>query len=279
MKDYLAKVNETSQFLKSRLEENPEVGLITGTGLGDIADLIDVTLSLDYSEIPHFPSSTVVSHQGNLIFGQMAHQRLMALQGRFHLYEGYSSKEVTFPIRIMQTLGVKYLILLNAAGGLNSQYTPGDIMIITDHVNLTGSNPLLGPNFSQWGERFPEMIEAYDKTLIARAEKAASDEKIQVRKGIYAGLKGPSLETPAEIRFLRIIGCDAVGFSTVQEVIAAVHAEMKVLGVSVITNVHNPDNPVSVRVEEILDTAKSSIPKVNTILRRIVPQLESRSDG
>ena len=154
MKDYLVKVNETSRFLKSRLEENPEIGLITGTGLGDIADLIDVTLSLDYSEIPHFPSPTVVSHQGNLVFGQIAHQRLMALQGRFHLYEGYSSKEVTFPIRIMQTLGVKYLILLNAAGGLNPQYTSGDIMIITDHVNITGSNPLIGPNFDQWGERF-----------------------------------------------------------------------------------------------------------------------------
>jgi purine-nucleoside phosphorylase len=174
----------------------------------------------------------------------------------------------------MQTLGVKYLILLNAAGGLNPQYTPGDIMIITDHVNLTGSNPLIGPNLNQWGERFPEMIDAYDKTLIAKTEKAASHEKIQAHKGIYAGLNGPSLETPAEIRFLRIIGCDAVGFSTVQEVIAAVHAKMKVLGVSVITNVHNPENPVSVRVEEILDTAKSSIPKVNAILKRVVPQME-----
>jgi purine-nucleoside phosphorylase len=274
MKDYLAKVNETSQFLKSRLEENPEIGLITGTGLGDIADLVDVRLSIDYTEIPHFPSSTVVSHQGNLVFGRMSHQRLMALQGRFHLYEGYSSKEVTFPIRVMQTLGVKHLILLNAAGGLNPRYTPGDIMIITDHVNLTGSNPLMGPNVNQWGERFPEMIDAYDKTLIAETESAASHEKIQVRKGIYAGLKGPSLETPAEIRFLRIIGCDAVGFSTVQEVIAAVHGEMKVLGVSVITNVHDPENPVSVSVEEILDTAKSSIPKINAILRGVIPQLE-----
>ena len=274
MKDYLAKVDETSRFLKTRLEENPEVGLITGTGLGDIADLIDVTLSLDYSEIPHFPSSTVVSHQGNLIFGQMAHQRLMALQGRFHLYEGYSSKEVTFPIRVMQVLGIEFLIVTNAAGGLNQDFNPGDIMIITDHINLTGANPLIGPNNDNWGKRFPDMSRAYEHNLSDLARKAAEENGVAHQTGIYAGLQGPSLETPAEVRFLKTIGADAVGFSTVQEVIAGVHASMKVLGLSIITNVHYPDDPSPSTVEEIISVAQKAAPGLEKLIRNVLEHLD-----
>jgi purine-nucleoside phosphorylase len=174
----------------------------------------------------------------------------------------------------MQTLGVKNLILLNAAGGLNSRFTPGDIMIITDHVNLTGSSPLIGPNIDCWGTRFPEMSEAYNRKFVVKAERAASDAGIRVQKGVYAGLIGPSLETPAEVGFLQIIGCDAVGFSTVHEVICAVHAEMKVLGLSIITNVHDPQHPVSVHMEEILETAHSALPKISAIIEKVVESID-----
>lgn len=273
MKDYVTSVIETSQYLISRLEKLPEVGLITGTGLGDVADSINVDFSIDYKNIPHFPTAGVVSHHGRLVFGEMKHRYLMAMQGRVHLYEGYSSREVTFPVRVMQTLGVKRLILLNASGGLNPDFNPGDIMIISDHVNLTGSNPLVGPNIDHWGPRFPDMTEAYCKTLSKCAEKAASDAEIRVKRGVYAGLKGPSLETPAEVRFLRNIGCDAVGFSTTQEVISANHANMKVLGLSIITNVHDPDHPTPANVDGILKVAKASAPNVITLVERLLKNM------
>ena len=274
MKDYVTRVIETSQYLKSRVETLPEIGLITGTGLGDVADSINVNFSIDYRNIPHFPTASVVSHHGKLIFGEMKHRYLMVMQGRVHLYEGYSPQEVTFPVRVMQTLGIKQLILLNASGGLNPDFIPGDIMIITDHVNLTGSNPLMGPNIDRWGSRFPEMTAAYCRTLANKAEKAASDAEIPVQRGVYAGLNGPSLETPAEVRFLKVIGCDAVGFSTIQEVISAKHANMKVLGLSIITNVHDPDYPTSASVENILEVAKSSTPNVNTLVERVLKDMD-----
>ena len=274
MKDYVTKVIETSQYLKSRVEKLPEIGLITGTGLGDVADSINVNFSIDYRNIPHFPTASVVSHHGKLVFGEMTHRYLMAMQGRVHLYEGYSPQEVTFPVRIMQTLGIKKLILLNAAGGLNPDFIPGDIMIITDHVNLTGSNPLMGSNIDRWGPRVPEMTAAYCRILAKNAEKAASDAGIPVQRGVYAGLNGPSLETPAEVRFLKIIGCDAVGFSTTQEVISAKHANMNVLGLSIITNVHDPDHPTSASVEDILEVAKSSAPKVNTLVKGVLKDMD-----
>jgi purine-nucleoside phosphorylase len=270
MKNNKNHVNEAAEFIKNRTEKDPEIGLLTGTGLGESAQSLATVASFEYKKIPHFPVSTVESHIGKLLVGEMHGKQVIAMQGRFHLYEGYSPLEVTFPIRVMQRLGVKILILSNAAGGLNPEFKPGDIMIIKDHINLTGSNPLTGQNEENWGIRFPDMSDAYDKGLAALAEKAGSDADIDIKKGVYAGLKGPSLETPAEVRFLKTIGSDAVGFSTVQEVIAAVHAKMKVLGLSTITNINNPDNPVPASVEEIIQVARETVPNLEIIIRNVL---------
>jgi purine-nucleoside phosphorylase len=273
MKNYLNSAIETAAFLNDRIKEKPEIGLLTGTGLGESAESMSVAASFEYEEIPHFSTSTVESHAGKLLFGIVENKPVVVMQGRFHLYEGYSPTEVTFPIRVMQELGVKTLILTNAAGGLNPSFSTGDIMIIADHINLTGSNPLVGPNDDRWGLRFPDMGNAYDPDLRVLAESAGSSAGIRLHSGVYAGLKGPSLETPAEIRFLRTIGADAVGFSTVQEVIAAVHAGMRVLGLSTITNVHDPDAPVPATVEEIIDVARKAAPKLETIIRNVVENI------
>lgn len=270
MERYKLRVAESAGYLKERMEQAPEIGLLTGTGLGESAEALDVSASFEYEDIPHFPISTVTSHHGRLLAGRMAGKAIIALQGRFHLYEGYSPHEVTFPIRVMQALGVRVLILSNASGGLNPAFTPGDIMIIEDHINLTGLNPLVGPNEDSWGIRFPDMTQAYDKNLAMLAEIAGKDAGIPLQKGVYAGLKGPSLETPAEVRFLRTIGSDAVGFSTVQEVIAAVHAGIRVLGLSTVTNINNPDNPVPATVEEIIAVANDAAPRLEKIIRNVV---------
>jgi len=273
MKNYLNNAVETAEFLNTHIQEKPKVGLFTGTGLGESAESLDISAAFEYKDIPHFPTATVESHAGRLLFGEMAGQQIVAMQGRFHLYEGYSPIEVTFPIRVMQELGVKTLILTNAAGGLNPGFNTGDIMIVSDHINLTGSNPLVGPNEDRWGLRFPDMAGAYDQELALIAENTGKNAGIDMQKGVYAGLKGPSLETPAEIRFLRAIGADAVGFSTVQEVIAAVHAGMRLLGLSTITNVHDPDAPVPATVEEIISVAKEAAPKLETIISHVLGNL------
>ena len=273
MKNDKHKAVETAQFLKSYIKKSPKIGLITGTGLGTSTKFLDLSISFEYKDIPHFPIPTVESHYGRLLFGNIYGEQIMAMQGRFHLYEGYSPLEVTFPIRVMQELGVKVLILSNAAGGLNPEFAAGDIMIITDHINLTGSNPLIGPNEERWGIRFPDMIEAYDKELMELAEAAGRDEGIPLQKGVYVGLKGPSLETRAEVRFLRTIGADAVGFSTIQEVIAAVHAGIKVLGLSTITNIHDPDNPTPATVEAVIAVAKEAAPRLEAIIKNVVRKI------
>ena len=208
-----------------------------------------------------------------MLSGNMNGCPVIAMQGRFHLYEGYQPLEVTFPIRVMQQLGVKILILSNAAGGLNPKFNPGDIMLITDHINLTGANPLIGPNIDSWGIRFPDMTRAYDETLIAAAERIAKTAGASLQKGIYVGLTGPSLETPSEVKFLQTIGAKAVGFSTVQEVIAAVHGGMRVLGLSTITNVHHPEDPVPATVEEIIEVAKGATPLLETIIKGVTEKI------
>lgn len=273
MKTYRQKAIETAEFLRVHIKDKPEIALLTGTGLGDSAKSMDVSVSLEYKDIPHFPVSTVISHFGNLLFGTMSEKKIIVFQGRFHLYEGYTPLEVTYPVRVMQELGIECLILSNAAGGLNPGFNAGDIMVITDHINLTGYNPLIGPNEESWGMRFPDMIGAYDKTLRELAEQGGINAGITLQKGVYVGLKGPSLETPAEVKFLQLIGAEAVGFSTVQEVIAAVHAGIKVLGLSIITNVHNPDQPVPANVEEILAVAKNAAPKLETIIRCVIQKI------
>jgi len=277
MHGYKQKVDETAEYIRERIEKPPRVGLLTGTGLGDSTPAMDLKTDLHYGDIPNFPISTVQSHAGRLLVGDMQGCRVMALQGRFHLYEGYTAADVTLPIRVMQKLGVRILILTNAAGGLNPAFNAGDIMIITDHINLTGANPLIGPNEDSWGLRFPDMIQAYDKHLAQMAATAAGSAGIQVRQGVYAGLKGPSLETPAEVRFLKTIGAEAVGFSTVQEVIAAVHAGMRVLGLSTITNINDPDSPLPATVEDIIAVAKKVAPKLVKIIQQIVENVHEET--
>ncbi|MDL1963164.1 MAG: purine-nucleoside phosphorylase [Deltaproteobacteria bacterium] len=270
MKSYKLRVVETAEYLKSHIRKAPEIGILTGTGLGNSAGSLYVDVSFNYKDIPHFPVSTVQTHLGKLLFGDLNGKSVIAMQGRFHLYEGYSPADVTFPIRVMQELGVKILILSNAAGGLNSDFKVGNIMIIKDHINLTGSNPLIGHNEDSWGIRFPDMSRAYDKKLALLAENAGAKAGIRMQKGIYAGLMGPSLETPAEVRFLKTIGAKAVGFSTVQEVIAAVHGGMRVLCLSTITNINDPDEPLPATIEEIISVAEKAAPKLETIINEVV---------
>ncbi len=263
---YSQKVDETKKYLQSYLHNQPRIGIFTGTGLGASIGAMSIQTSIAYQDIPHFPTSTVQGHHGRLLIGALQNIPCIAMQGRFHLYEGYSPREACFPIRVMQALGVKILILTNAAGGLNLQFRAGDIMIITDHINLTGSNPLIGPNEECWGVRFPDMLNAYDPTLISLAQLT----DVHLLQGVYAGLSGPSLETPAEIRFLKTIGADAVGFSTVHEVIAGVHASMKVLALSILTNIHNPDIPVAVKVDDVIAVAQAATPRLADIIENVI---------
>lgn len=274
MNEQRKKAVETAEFLKRGIDRTPSVGIFTGTGLGDSVETMRVERRLPYHEIPNFPVSTVESHHGNLLLGTLAERSVMVLQGRFHLYEGYSAKAVTFPVRVMQEMGVKTLIITNAAGGLNPAFTEGDIMIIRDHINLTGENPLVGPNEERWGIRFPEMNHIYDTELAERAREGGREIGVELPSGVYAGLKGPSLETPAEVRFIKTIGGDAVGFSTVQEVIAGVHAGMRILGLSTLTNINDPDDPQPAKIEDIIKVAGDAAPKLNGIIRYVVAHCE-----
>lgn len=275
MEDYWQQVQRAADFVIQQVSRRPSVGLMTGTGLGDSIAALEAELTIDYGDIPHFPVSTVDSHAGRLVAGTLAGGNVVAMQGRFHLYEGYSPKMVAFPVRVMQAMGVDTLIVTNAAGGLNLDFAPGDIMVIRDHINLTGENPLVGPNHPEWGVRFPDMAAAYDYNLIEAARRAAETRGMPLRDGVYVGLKGPSLETPAETRFIRQIGADAVGLSTVQEVIAAVHAGMRVLGLSTITNINDPDHPEPATVEAIIKVAEDATRELAGLITNIIQRLEN----
>ena len=273
MPDFWKQVEEAVAYIRDRGPLQPLAGLLTGTGLGDCAEAIDVHHVLDYDAIPYFPRSTVASHRGRLLLGRLQDRPVAAFQGRLHLYEGYSPQEVTFPVRVLQRLGARFLIVTNAAGGLNPNHQAGDIMLIADHINLTGENPLVGPDDPDWGLRFPDMSRVYDPDLMDRAGTIARELGLPLASGVYAGLKGPSLETPAELRFLRTIGADAVGLSTVQEVIAAVHAGLRILGLSVITNIADPDAPVPATVEDIIAVADQTAPRLKQLMIAILEQL------
>lgn len=254
--DFKEKVEEAVSFLQDRCSEKPEIILVLGTGLGGIAEKIENALCLPYEMIPYFPRSTVTSHAGNLIFGILGNKRVAALQGRFHYYEGYSTRELTFPVRVLSLLGARLLLVSNASGGLNPAYAPGTLMIISDHLNFIPDNPLRGPNVDDWGPRFPDCSRVYDPDLIALTIDCARKHNIaNVVVGAYVAIPGPSLETPAETRFLRMCGADAVGMSTVPEVIVAIHAGLQVLGISMVANVNDPDNFQPIRIEEILEQA------------------------
>ncbi|NLI34634.1 MAG: purine-nucleoside phosphorylase [Deltaproteobacteria bacterium] len=270
MEDFKNQVREAAAHIGRGLDTQPEIGIILGTGLGGIAEALDETSDFLYETIPYFPVSTVVSHRGRLLCGNLSGKRIIAMQGRFHLYEGYSARQIAFPIRVMRELGVRLLILSNAAGGLNPLFRAGDLMLITDHINLTGHNPLLGPNVDEWGPRFPEMVEPYSRRLQEMAVRTALAEGILLHRGVFAGVLGPNLETAAETRFLRAIGADAVGMSTVTEVITAVHAGIEVLAISAVTNVNLPDCYQPASVEEIIATAESTGPKLVHLFRRIL---------
>ncbi|MCY8506076.1 purine nucleoside phosphorylase I, inosine and guanosine-specific [Bacillus atrophaeus] len=230
------KIEQAAAFIKQHAPQSPKIGLILGSGLGILADEIEGAVKLKYEDIPDFPVSTVEGHAGQLVFGTLEGVSVVAMQGRFHFYEGYSMDKVTFPVRVMKELGVEALIVTNAAGGINTAFRAGDLMIITDHINFMGTNPLIGPNEADFGVRFPDMSSAYDKNLSQLAEKMAQELQIPVQKGVYTAVTGPSYETPAEVRFLRTLGSDAVGMSTVPEVIVAKHAGLRVLGISCISN-------------------------------------------
>jgi purine-nucleoside phosphorylase len=260
-------------YIKSRLLVRPEMALILGTGLGRVAEAMEGIQAFPYEDIPHFPVSTVPSHAGRLLSGYWAGRPILAMQGRFHLYEGYTAAQISFPIRVLRGLGVNTIITSNAAGGLNFQFAAGDLMLITDHINLTGHNPLVGQNVDEWGPRFPEMTEPYDRRLQMLAVQAALTEKILLHKGVYIGVLGPSLETAAETRFLRAIGADAVGMSTITEVITAVHSGIKVLGISVITNVNLPDAYQPANIEEVIATAELAGPNLMLLIEKVVGQL------
>ncbi len=273
MSDIKRRVEESAAFIKPYIDDPPKIGLILGTGLGGVVDGIDRSVSLAYETIPNYPVSTVESHHGRLVYGTWHGKPVLAMQGRFHLYEGYSPEEVSFPIRVLRELGVKILMISNAAGGLNPNFDPGDLMLVTDHINLTGQNPLIGQNIEAWGLRFPHMAEPYSRRLRKLAEDTALVERIHLRRGVYVSVTGPSLETAAESRFLRTIGADAVGMSLVMETITAIHAGMEVLGISVITNVNLPDAYEAATIEDVIATANTAGERLEKLLAKIIEQI------
>lgn len=268
--DYYERVNEATAFLKSRLSATPDVAIVLGSGLGDFVERLSDTTALSYREIPNWPASAVVGHAGKLVAGTLAGRNVLALSGRVHYYEGHPMTVVTFAIRVVGRLGVKALILTNAAGGINLDFTPGTLMVIDDHINLMGSNPLIGPNEERFGPRFPDMTEVYSTRLRALADAAADARGVPVRHGVYAALHGPSYETPAEIRFLRTIGADAVGMSTAPEAIVARHMGIEVLGISCITNPAAGVLPTPLVHDEVMEVARRVKGEFSSLLEGIV---------
>lgn len=264
--------NETLGYIRKQYTGTPEIGLVLGTGLGGLVESIDVEKQLAYNFIPHFPISTVESHFGKLIFGRLAGKAIVAMQGRMHYYEGYSMQQITYPIRILKLLGIKTLLLSNAAGALNPNYRKGDMMAIDDHINLLPENPLRGPNQEDFGPRFPDMSRPYDPGLIGAALSIAQDEGYRLHRGVYCAVQGPNLETRAEYRYLRTIGADVVGMSTVPEVIVARHMGLRTFAVSILTDECDPDLLEPVALADILDTAKTIEPKLTRLMYRLVQE-------
>ena len=269
----LAKINETATFLAAKMQYLPKVGIILGTGLGELATQITDRQEILYENIPNFPVSTVEGHSGKLIIGKLGPTKVLAMQGRFHYYEGYSMKEVTFPVRVMKALGIETLLVSNAAGGMNPSFQIGDLMIITDHINTFPEHPLRGKNEPSLGTRFPDMSQAYSVQLRNKAKQIAQDNGIKVVEGVYVGTSGPTFETPAEYNYFRVIGGDAVGMSTVPEVIVAVHAGIQVFAMSIITDLGVPGQIVEVSHEEVQQIANQAQPKMTLIMKELIAQL------
>ena len=272
-KSYLEKIKDTAEFIRAEVGELPKVAVILGSGLGDLVNHIEIKKEIDYHNIPNFPVSTVEGHAGKLIFGNLGGKYIMAMQGRFHYYEGYDMKEVTFPVRVMKEIGVETLFVSNAAGGMNKEFKVGDVMVITDHINLFPENPLRGKNYNELGVRFPAMTEAYSLALINMADDIAREQNIRLMHGVYVGTTGPTFETPAEYEYFRVIGGDAVGMSTVPEVIVANHAGMKVFGVSVITDLGGKDIKEIPTHEEVQKAAVKAQPIMTTVIKEMLSRL------
>lgn len=270
----IEKIKSTAAFLKERIGHEVEVGIILGTGLGGLVKEIKIEKTFDYNEIPDFPVSTVEGHHGRLIFGELGKKKIVAMQGRFHFYEGYSMQMVTFPVRVMKLLGIQYLFVSNAAGGLNTTFEVGDLMIISDHINFFPMNPLVGKNMEELGTRFPEMSEPYDRNLIKKAIKIARENNIRYQTGVYIGSSGPTLETPAEYRFFAKMGADATGMSTVPEIIVARHMQIPCFAISIITNLSDLGKMTSVTShEEVQKVASEAEPKMTLVMKKLIESL------
>ncbi|MFY8020185.1 MAG: purine-nucleoside phosphorylase [Bacteroidia bacterium] len=269
----LQKMNEAYAYLKSYLTEIPETGIILGTGLGALVDEIEIRHAIDYPQIPHFPVSTVESHKGRLILGTLAGKEVVVMQGRFHYYEGYSAQELTFPIRVLKLLGIKRLFISNASGGLNTNFSISDLMVLDDHINLLPEHPLRGKNEDSLGPRFPDMSEAYDPELIQLAFVVADKIGIKLQKGVYAAVQGPTLETKAEYKYIRTIGADAVGMSTVPENIVARHMNIPVFAISVITDLGVPNRIQEVSLQDVLNAAGIAEPRMTALIKEMVKAL------
>src|SRR5699024_8525650 len=271
--EFRAKRSEALSFVKQQVDEHPDFLIILGTGLGNLADEIDIKKTISYDNIPHFPVSTVESHAGRLLFGTLSGKKVVAMQGRFHYYEGYSMQQIAFPVRVLNALGASTLIVSNACGGMNNNYRRGVIMLINDHINMLGDNPLIGPNDDELGPCFPDMSEPYTMRLMNTDIQVALDNAIKMHEGVYLALSGPTMETKAEYRFLHMIGADVVGMSTVPEVIAAVHMGMEVLGISVITDECFPDALEPVNIDQVVQAAVIAEPNMTTVLTGMLERL------
>ncbi len=272
--DLRSRIETAVSTVRGQSNHVPDVAVILGTGLGGLANEIDVSATVSYDDIPGFPVSTVESHHGRLLLGTLGGRAVVAMEGRFHRYEGYTLQEVTFPVRVMRALGAETLIVSNACGGMHPLWSPGDLFLIADHINLLGDSPLVGPNDDALGPRFPDMSDPYDSNLRALARATARDLKLTLREGVYVAVAGPNLETPAEYRFLRGIGADVVGMSTVPEVIVAVHGGMRVLGISIITDQCLPDALEPANIDAIIATARSAEPNLTKLVTTILSRLD-----
>jgi purine-nucleoside phosphorylase len=269
----LEKIKATANYIKERINASPEIGIILGTGLGGLANEIEIIESIPYKEIPNFPVSTVEGHAGRLIYGKLGNHEVLAMQGRFHYYEGYSMKEVTFPVRVLKFVGITNLFVSNASGGLNPDFRVGDIMLISDHINFFPEHPLRGKNENELGPRFPDMSKCYDERLRNKAKLIALEHNINIKEGVYIGVSGPTFETPSEYKMFRILGGDIVGMSTVPEVIVARHMGLKVFGISIITDSGVPGEIVEISHEEVQEVAMKAEPKMTLILKKLIEKI------
>jgi purine-nucleoside phosphorylase len=272
MPELYEQIEKAKTAIQARWKGRPQIGIILGTGLGGLVEEIEGEAALDYGDIPHFPKATAPTHVGRLVCGRLAGKRVVAMEGRFHFYEGYSLQQITLPVRVMKALGCDTLIVSNSCGGLNPQFATGDLMMIEDHINLLGANPLIGPNDDRLGPRFPDMCYPYDREMLALARRIALEEKIVLHKGVFVAVPGPNLETRAEYRYLRSIGADVVGMSTVPEIIVGVHAGMRNVGISVITDMGLPDALEPINLDKIIAAANAAEKKLRVLVRRLVQE-------